>query len=449
MGKGLTRSRSKTRLTATEKRCDLHKRSLSKLHAKLNSSNPDFEESEDEYEDLPFELEAESIDNQEVMAKYKLGARFVQQALEKVIAQCVVGMDIAELCAIGDKHIEEQCDKEFRKGGADGEKVFKGLAFPTSVSCNDLTAHYAPHAKETTGKTLKDGDVAKIHMAAHIDGYVSQVAHTIFVGDHDKLHEKAGDVTNAAYTAAELAMRMMRPDLQNANEAVTNMYSRVAKDYDVTVSEAVLSHRVLRWNQIGPACVLSVRISNIDDKFQEVEDYVFGMNEVWHLDVVMSSGHAGLHCAEEPTTIYKRNDILMAPKMRASHYVLKAVREKHLMFPFNMGTFENVPMGKLGVSELKKMDLVDPIPVLKTKKQDVTARFSWTLMLTEHGVVRLTGLPLPQEVLAATEKALVDPACEAISKASTMAPSHPTRKARAKKAAKRQKKDTQEVEMAD
>ena len=435
MGRGLTRSRSKHRLTATEKRADKRHRSLSKLHSKIASDDPNWQDSDDEYSEEPYEIENESIENEQVLEKYKLAAKFSQDALEYVISQCVAGAVISRLCKEGDERIEAFCDGVFRQPDEDGNAVFKGVAFPTSVSPNDLTAHFAPHPAEgeaNCSTALKDGDVVKIHLGCHIDGYMSQVAHTIVIGDDlAAAHPQTADVVTAAYNAALAALRVMRPDLQNRNEAVTNVFNKIADNYDVTTCQGVLSHRVLRWNPVGPSCIISQRISDKDDQIQEVEDITFGTNEVWHLDIAMSSEHEKLHCAPIPTTLFKRNDIAVAPKIKAAHYVLKNVRDKLLNYPFSIRHFENVPQAKLGMRDLLARDMIDPVPVMKTKKCDVTARFSWTVLLTPKGVIRLTGLPLP--AAAQSQKAVTDASCLQILGASLLPPTHPKRRKALKK----------------
>lgn len=52
----------------------------------------------------------------------------------------------------------------------------------------------------------------------HIDGFISQVAHTIVVGDA-KVEGKKADAILAAQKAIQLALRLMRPG--NKNSEVT------------------------------------------------------------------------------------------------------------------------------------------------------------------------------------------------------------------------------------
>jgi len=56
----------------------------------------------------------------------------------------------------------------------------KGIAFPTCVSANHLVGHVSPLASEDM--TLNAGDLVKIDLGVHIDGFIGQVAHTIVVG---------------------------------------------------------------------------------------------------------------------------------------------------------------------------------------------------------------------------------------------------------------------------
>lgn len=60
----------------------------------------------------------------------------------------------------------------------------KGIAFPTCISINDVCGHYSPlisdaNDKEAEAGLLKEGDVVKIDLGVHIDGYISLVGHTV------------------------------------------------------------------------------------------------------------------------------------------------------------------------------------------------------------------------------------------------------------------------------
>ena len=46
----------------------------------------------------------------------------------------------------------------------------KGISFPTCISVNNIVGHYSPLKSED--QQLKEGDVAKIALGVHIDGFV-------------------------------------------------------------------------------------------------------------------------------------------------------------------------------------------------------------------------------------------------------------------------------------
>ena len=73
--------------------------------------------------------------------------------------------------------MEEELKKVFNNKKS--KKLERGVAFPTCVSVNHVFGHYSPMKDEST--TLQDGDLAKIDLGCHIDGFVAQAAHTIVV----------------------------------------------------------------------------------------------------------------------------------------------------------------------------------------------------------------------------------------------------------------------------
>lgn len=104
-----------------------------------------------------------------------------------------------------------------------------GLGFPTCVSVNNCVAHYSPLASDSLAEqTLAKGDVVKLHVGAHIDGFAAVSAETVVVGASadEPVTGKKADVIKAAWTAAEVAMRLVR--VGNKNWAVTEAVDRVA-----------------------------------------------------------------------------------------------------------------------------------------------------------------------------------------------------------------------------
>lgn len=79
-------------------------------------------------------------------------------------------------------------------------------AFPVNVSLNEIAAHYTAEPQDET--TVKEGDVLKIDIGVHVDGYVADTAVTVcYNAKYDSL------VKAAEYALAE-AVKFSRANVQ-------------------------------------------------------------------------------------------------------------------------------------------------------------------------------------------------------------------------------------------
>lgn len=93
-----------------------------------------------------------------------------------------------------------------------------GIAFPCCISVNNCICHFSPLNSEPD-YILQDGDMAKIDIGAHIDGFIAVVAHTVVVSEtKSKITGRKADVMVAAHLAAEAALRLVRPGNEVSSE---------------------------------------------------------------------------------------------------------------------------------------------------------------------------------------------------------------------------------------
>ena len=252
-------------------------------------------ESKDRAEDQEEEFVDESfVDKPAVLDKYKAAAQVTNLALEKVISLCVPGADIYTICNTGDKFIDEELRKVFNNKKS--KKLERGIAFPTCVSVNHVFGHYSPFKEETT--TLNAGDVAKIDLGCHLDGFVAQAAHTVVVGDA-KVTGKQADVVLAGYNAFLAAQRQIKEGATNAS--VTEVIAKVCEEFGVNAVEGVLSHKMKRHLIDGNDVII-----NKETPDQKVADYEFAPGDVFGLDIFVSSGEGKPKEGDLRTTVYKR-----------------------------------------------------------------------------------------------------------------------------------------------
>ena len=80
-------------------------------------------------------------------------------------------------------------------------------AFPVNLSPNHIAAHYSPIKGD--GMYFKRGDVVKLDLGAHIDGYISDTAVTVEVGTN-----KWEELIEASRMALKSAIKTLRPGIE-------------------------------------------------------------------------------------------------------------------------------------------------------------------------------------------------------------------------------------------
>lgn len=276
----------------------------------------------------------------------------------------------------------------------------KGVAFPTCISVNDIIGHFSPMKGES--KALKEGDLAKIDMACHFDGFVAAAAHTVIVGGVT-VDDKRADVLHAAWTAAEAAIREVQ--VGNTNSQVTAGIAKAAAAFDCNPVQGVLSHQMKKHVIDGNRVII-----NAETPEQMVDEFEFELNEVYCIDIVMSSGEGKGKETEIRNTVYKRAvETSYMLKTQKARQFLSEVNRRFPALPFTLRAIEDEQVARVGVSEAKRHELLEEYPVLKEKPEEVVAQFKFTVLLLPGGTKKITGLAFgPLEGQAKTAKKVED-----------------------------------------
>lgn len=129
----------------------------------------------------------------EVKKKYLLAGSIGKEALEYGKSLVEPGALFYDVATGIEKHIEELGGKP---------------SFPVNLSINNEAAHYTPFQGDK--RKFKTGDVVKLDVGAQVDGYLSDNAATIEVGESGK-HSDLIDATREALNAA---IKKLRPMIQ-------------------------------------------------------------------------------------------------------------------------------------------------------------------------------------------------------------------------------------------
>mmetsp|Transcript_65102 Transcript_65102/g.143772 ORF Transcript_65102/g.143772 Transcript_65102/m.143772 type:complete len:385 (-) Transcript_65102:139-1293(-) len=335
------------------------------------------------------EEEVSDLSSPDVTTKYKTAAEIVNKALAAVVEACKNEADISTLCEMGDKILEDETGKLYNKKVKD-KKIEKGVAFPTCISVNELLGHYSPLKGES--RKLKEGDVVKVDLACHIDGFIAAAAHTLVVGGAT-VEDKRADVISAAWNGAEAALRLVQ--VGNKNTAVTEAFAKIAGEFGCKPAQGVLSHQLKKHVIDGNRTIIGCETQ--DDK---VEEFEFELNEVYCLDVVMSTGEGKGKETEIRTTVFKRavDANYMLKTQKARHFISE-VNKRFPALPFTLRAIEDEQVARVGASEAKRHELLEEYPVLQERPGEFVAQFKFVVLLLPSGTKKITGLAGPGETV--------------------------------------------------
>ena len=327
--------------------------------------------------------------------KYKKAGAITAKALDKLVKMCKVGQRVFDICAFGDKYILEQV-------GSNGEDG--GIAFPTSVSINNLAGCFSPLPTDQT--VISDGDLVKIELGVHVDGFPALIAYTVVVSETgEKIEGPRANVVRAVAGASKEILKVMRPGKSNFD--VVKVLNKYAEKYNCSLpyitddghAPGVLSFQMSRYVIDG--------YNDDDDEFvhrfilsRQHEDYEFSMvdmeleeDEVYCVDIVFSTGTGRLRHADKEITIYKRlPDVRSMLKLKASRATLSSFGDR---FPVNIKDRNNTRF-KLGLKECLSKNLITDYPVLEEKGEYI-ARIKFTVIVKDKPIL-ITGRSADEQV---------------------------------------------------
>lgn len=346
-----------------------------------------------ESEELP------TIADDLVVTKYKMSAEIVNKVLKELVDGCKPSASVRDLCILGDKRLVEETGKAFKKD----KKLTKGIAFPTCISVNNCICHFSPLTTEPD-VVLAEGDMVKIDMGAHIDGFIAVVAHTTVVGSSAENPVVGGkaDALMAAHLASEAALRLVKPG--NETYEVTETVSKISEAYGCKPVEGMLSHQ-LEQNRIDGEKTIIQNPSEAQRK--EHEKYEFALHEVYAVDVLISSGDGQGREKEAKITVYKKTEDTYMLKMKTSREFYSKVSKQFGTMPFNLRSMEEEKKARMGVVECVTHKLIEPFQVLFDKEGAYVAQYKFTVLLMPNGPQKITGLPF-DETLCKSEKSIED-----------------------------------------
>ncbi len=123
----------------------------------------------------------------DIHQKILKAGKIAAQVRDEGAAKFVVGASCLE--------VMDFCEKRILELGG-------GIAW-VQMAINDVAAHYCP--EENDERTLQEGDLVKIDVGVHVDGWLADTAQCVEVGSSDECKDMIKAEQNALYAAIKLA----------------------------------------------------------------------------------------------------------------------------------------------------------------------------------------------------------------------------------------------------
>ncbi|VWU49490.1 proliferation-associated protein 2g4, putative [Hepatocystis sp. ex Piliocolobus tephrosceles] len=328
---------------------------------------------------------ADEIDLQ----KYIHAGAITNAALKKIIEKCVEGAKVYDICTFGDDYIKEELEKVYTKK-ENGNKVKKGISFPVTININEVCNNFSPPADCET--MIKTGDVVKISLGCHIDGHISIVGHTIYIGmsENEIIEGPKAEIIKNAHILSQLLLKSIKKDVKSCD--ITKNIQQASDELKCNVIPNCVTYQLKKFVVESNKFILLKE--NLENK---TDSFTINVNDIYLIDVMVTTGEGKIKESDYKTTIYKRETQKNYQlKTSLGRSFINEVNKKFPILPFNIKYLEDQRAALIGIPEALRHDLIKPYNVFTEKKNEIISQFKYTVIVTETGIKQITGIKCSQ-----------------------------------------------------
>ncbi len=260
--------------------------------------------------------------------------------------------------------VAEFAESEIRKLGAKP-------AFPVNLAIDTIAAHYTPHSDDPL--TFQAGQVVKLDLGAHVDGYIADTAITVEVGTNEwkNLIDASADSLNAVLDS-------LRPGILVRD--IGTMIEQVIRSKGFEPICNLSGHSLEQYNLHAGISVPNVSDSSSDDlkPGMAVAIEPFATNGV------------GRVAGRKSGNIYK----LLRLKELADPELSQLVKDIHAEFnylPFpERWVAKQVDKSDKKLKKLLRQGIVASYPILSEVKGGIVSQTEHTIIMTSDGAIVTT-----------------------------------------------------------
>ena len=293
----------------------------------------------------------------DAIEKWRRAGKITKQARELAVSLVVPGARLED--------VAEKVEGFIR---AEGAKP----AFPLNLSCDFWAAHYTPDIGDT--RTFEAGQVVKVDIGAHVDGYPADSAATVEVGGA----RRYGELVRASKEALAAGVETIGPDmgLSKVGEAIERTIGAYRLKPIHNLTGHMISRNLLHARKSVP---------NVATKSTEVAK----VGEVFAIEPFATNGE-GEVVNGAPGNIY-RFQAKRKVKDPDAAALMAAIEEHHPSLPFAARWCKDLCKdAKKSVKLLRSAGVLYAYPVLVEKGQGWVSQHEHSVLITSSGAQLLT-----------------------------------------------------------
>eukprot|EP00020_Sapocribrum_chincoteaguense_P000385 CAMPEP_0170753820 /NCGR_PEP_ID=MMETSP0437-20130122/12688_1 /TAXON_ID=0 /ORGANISM="Sexangularia sp." /LENGTH=388 /DNA_ID=CAMNT_0011092947 /DNA_START=117 /DNA_END=1280 /DNA_ORIENTATION=+ len=356
--------------------------------------------------------DANNLSDSVIIGRYATAATIANDTLAVLARAIVIGAKLVDLVQLGDNTITAAL------AALPDRPSKSGTCFPVCISLNGVVGHYAPVEGD---EEIALGDVVKVELGVHVDGYIASAGTTVVVGTNvyaspdALLTHPLGDRLSRAMAAGTYAMQAIARSLRpgTSNLLIRDMASSLLASFDVQAVDRCISFSAAQFVADGPKH-LALKPPVAADPETHIEEAFVAVNDVFVVDVRVSTGTGHLKLMEVRPTVYRRNlDETYMLRTKLARTALSEVDHRFPTFPFSVGQLTGGAHARFGLKQAEQANLVDPFIMARERSaNDVVVLYKATMLVTATETIISTFVPTFPEGFGAD--AIVDQGLRAV-----------------------------------
>ncbi len=243
-------------------------------------------------------------------------------------------------------------------------------AFPVNIGVNSVAAHYTP--SRTDDIVLRMGDIVKIDLGAHVDGYPADTSVTVELGTRNNQR-----LISCAEEALRMAIEMVAPG--TSTSAIGDAVERAIRSAGYRPVENLTGHSMERFNLHAGLSVPSVRTR---------EDHPVEEGMVIAIEPFSTTGKGKVKGASRGN-IYRLVRDRRAPADISAMF--SKMQSSFGSLPFASRWCDDLhPNAQPLLSKMLRMGMVMNYPVLVEVADGLVAQAEHSVLVTKDGCLVLT-----------------------------------------------------------